>query len=207
MPTKYKLYWSTDGRNFHQAQDIEYLVAKEKQEIEDCDAQTALVAANISAAEWFLDIRQALKKFFRKYVGAFASSHRRKLFKFMLQKVFAGEKWEQNVLRALRFDLIILCCFVLDPDQFEKVKKLGLQDVFAKQVNKDFEDHNPLIPVWVAKTSTAIAEDSSLLENAPAKVFVQGLLTCDMPFRAVTDCTSSSQFPVATNTTNPAALL
>lgn len=37
MSTKHKLYWSTDGRNFHEAQNIEYLLARERQEIEDCE--------------------------------------------------------------------------------------------------------------------------------------------------------------------------
>jgi hypothetical protein len=75
MSNKHKLYWSIDGQNFHEAQDIEYLVDKRKQEIRDCDSQIALVATITSVTEWFLDIWQELKKFFKKYVGAFASSY------------------------------------------------------------------------------------------------------------------------------------
>jgi hypothetical protein len=89
----------------------------------------------------------------------------------MLCKDVAGEEWEQEVLRALRFDLIILCCLVLGPDQFKEVEQLRFQDVFAKQVNNDFEDRDPLIPNWIAKTSKAIAVSTIFFSTAGVAVF------------------------------------
>lgn len=195
MSIKHELYWSTDGRSFHSAQDIAYLVAKAKPEIEDCDAQTVRLTANITAAEWFLDRRRELSKSFIKYPEGFASSHARANFKCMLQKVFTGAKWERDVLRPLRFDLIILCCLVLTPVLFKKVEQLGLQYVFAKQVNNDFKDLDPLIPDWIAKTSKTIAKDTSFSKNAAAKALIEGFLTCDVPFLAMTNSASS---PIAT---------
>lgn len=98
------MYWSTDGQKFHHAQDINYLLALEQQEIEACNAQLALVAANVSAVEFFLDVRRKLSRDFTKYGDAFTTTHQRANFKTMLLKVFLGEQWEQKVLRALLLD-------------------------------------------------------------------------------------------------------
>ncbi|KFY67207.1 hypothetical protein V496_01686 [Pseudogymnoascus sp. VKM F-4515 (FW-2607)] len=155
----------------YHAKQIQTLLVRRR----SCDAQTVLLTANISAATWFLGIRQDLSDSFRKYAVGFANSYRRKKFKCMLLKVFAGEEWEQKVLKALRFDLIILCCLVLGPDQFEMVKRHGLQGVFAEQVNNDFEERSPHIPDWIANASKTIARDSSLSKNAAAKTLEQAL--------------------------------
>ena len=151
-----ELCWLVGGEPLITGSDDLYLDLTEDT-IAACEQQLRKETTKLEKSKWLVCHRDRLKAVYQyldkdKFMN---SSHKRATFDNLFKKYFIGNKREIEILRALRPDIFILLCFTFNKSQFETIFGIGLQDDFAKVINKSFKERWT-IPDWVvgrAKTS------------------------------------------------------
>lgn len=155
MSKKATLCWCVEGHTYLAAHNAQYF-GLELNEIEDRESQLQSEKTKLANSKWLINQRNNLKTGLIKYPDnkEFTNSaSKRRNFHAIFEKFFTGEVWEKHVLRTLRLDLFILCCFLFVPTQFDEIYVRGLQDVFTEELNRYFHAHSPklVIPQWAGK--------------------------------------------------------
>ncbi len=141
-----KLEWSTTS--------VDDFIGLNLIEIRDREARLAV-------SKWFCNLVKHIQDDQAKFCDKktfMDNSFKRQNFKRMLAKLFAGEQWEQKILRGLSLGRRISCCIALVPRQLQEIYDHGLSDFFATKLNQILPEW--AIPEWIERRIKSIASES-----------------------------------------------
>ncbi|KFY67204.1 hypothetical protein V496_01683 [Pseudogymnoascus sp. VKM F-4515 (FW-2607)] len=149
MPEEATLRWVVDGKHITPSEEL-YLDLTEDQ-IADREQQIHNETTKLEKSKWLIYQRDRLQAAVRISLNKnqfIENSHKRYTFDDLFKKYSSGDEWEIKILSALRPDIFLLLCCTFNKRQFKSISEQGLQDDFARVINKSLEERWK-IPEWV----------------------------------------------------------